>query len=291
MAPPEGTKFPFRAALGVKDLLMPLMWVDEWTEKVLEGERFQDLAKLIFTTLKLKIDSWDALVKVLQPLYGDVYAEEKWKEAVWRISAGLPWIKNGHATKPVFVKQPDHWVPLLVEDVQYTAPSKKGEVRVKVWFRILGGVFSGLGFTQVWSHKYHTRVLSKELGFPLWEAVHYKELVYAFIGGLLSTEEPRFPTLVEVYGSSGALNHNRKMRKDRAEDCLRGHEWLCHECSIGLYGEKRGDGCIRATHPLTYVQRACERCRQDSMFDPASKSKFCLRCVAKEARKKLKAGG
>ena len=263
MPPPEGTKFPFQEALRIKDLLTPLMWVDEWTEQPLEEGRFQDLAKLIYRALKLKISSWDALVRTLQPLYGDVYVEEKWKETVWRISAGLPWIKQGHVTKPAFVKHPEHWVSLLVEDVQYTTPSKKGAVRVKVWFRILGGTFSGLAFTQLWPHWYHTREVSKELGFPLWEAVHYKELVYARLGGLLNTENPNYPTLTEVYGASGAVTYNRKMRKERAKDCLRGYEWLCHECSIGLYGTKSGDGCIRATHPLTYVQRACERCSDD----------------------------
>jgi hypothetical protein len=292
MPPPEGTKFPFKDAFKLQAALTWTMRVSDWDDEPIVEARFQSLAKLVYKVLRLKIGSWDALIEQLRPMYGEAYTEQKRQAMAWRLAAATPWLKKGYATKAKFENYREHWVPLLIEDCQYGKPSRRGEARVKVWFRVLAGVFSGLPFTQLWSHRYHVRGAAKEIGFPLYGTIHYRELTSTWLGGLLQVEDPRFPTVVDVYGSSAAIQHNRMLRKEREEECIRDFRWTCYECSVGLKGTGLQDGCHRATHPHTFKQGSCIRCkREDAWFDPGSKSKWCLRCVAREAKERIRVGG
>lgn len=292
MPPPEGTVFSFKPVLQLQFELAWKMRIPEWDETPLVEERFQELAKLVYQHLGLEISSWDALVEQLHPLYGEGYTEQKRRDMAWRVAAAAPWLRNGYATKPVFAPFKEHWVPLIVEGCRYGRPGKRGEARIKVWLRIVGGLFSGLAFAQTWPHWYHIREVAKEIGFPLYQPVHYRELAGMWLGGLLCTEDPRYPTVLEIFGPSSAVTHNRALRKERAQECHRGFRWLCHECTIGLDGTGVQDGCRRATHLRTFSRGVCPRCkRKDAWFDPDSNNKWCLRCVANDAKARIRAGG
>jgi len=212
---------------------------------------------------------------------------------VWRLAAGKSWIEYGRVLAPAFGRVEewfDSWMPLWIEFVRHGrgCAALSGKQLMAVRFRVLKGPFGGLAFTQSMTHNYLVRMMAKMIGFPIHKRVHFGELVKCVLVGHLNLAEVPKVSVDEVgeYAQVGA--YNGALRRERAKPCLRNHQWLCHECSLGYEG---ATSCPRATHPTTWVQQACPRCDQESWFDPSRKLRTCVICSAAEARAKINAEG
>jgi hypothetical protein len=254
----------------------------------LEGGKYQEVITRAYACLSLQDDvAWEALMRTMAPFYGMEYTEAQHTELSWRLAAGRDWLEAGIHIEPKFVSAQPYWAPVLMEDCQYMPKFRDREDRVRARMRLLAGRFSGHAFTQAWSHKYHTRFLAKEIGFPIYEPVNYRELTNMWFAGLLDTRNPKRPSIVEVFGPSGAVSHNRQLRKSRGH-CPYGHVWECWKCHLGYSG---AGGCIKATHMHTFVRRSCPRCHNtEAWFDPASSFNFCVTCLARDRRRAMMGG-
>jgi len=283
MPPPEGMRFAFGAVMSLQIPVKKHVWFDEVRFKTLTGDVFTSLCMSVMRALDLEGDaSWEAVVQSLNNLYGGVYTDEVCNVLVWRLAAGAEWLKQGCAIEGVFRKVPPHWAPILIEDCQYVPRNQMRDETVKVFMRVLGGRFAGLPFSQKWPYRYHVHVVAKELGFPLYETSNYRELTRMRMVGLLDTSNLRYVSVVEVFGSSGAKNYNKKLMKLRAT-CHFGYKWACYQCSLGYTGTK---SCSHATHSQGFEQRPCSRCsKTDAWFDPASDYPYCLSCLAADKRR------
>jgi hypothetical protein len=282
--PPEGVKFEFKATVRLKDELNKIRSEGGVLGHLLSGQTFQEVATRAYRILDLKGDpSWEAMLRTMSPFYGMEYDERAHEDLTWRLAAGRSWLEAGIHIEPKFVAAQPYWTSLIIEDCQYLPRFKDREDRVRVYMRVLGGRFAGHQLIQVWSHKYHTRFVAKEIGFPIYEPVHYRELTQTWFVGLLDSENPKRAVITEIFGSSGAVAHNRKLREGRVNGCPWKHEWMCHQCHRGYEGT---DGCIHAAHKHTFVQRACSRCKNtEAWFDPASDMPICVSCLARERRR------
>jgi hypothetical protein len=282
--PPEGARFAFKAIIRLKNRLQGIRNEGEVLGQKLAGSVFEKVSTRAYRHLDLEGDhTWEALMQTIGPFYGLEYDERAHEELTWRLAAGREWLEAGVPIAPKFVSAKPYWTALIIEDCQYLPKYRDREDRVRVHMRALGGLFSGHSFTQVWSHKYHTRFVAKEIGFPIYEPVNYRELTQMWLVGLLDSQNPKRPEIVEIYGSSGALAHNRKLRERRINGCPWNHEWMCHQCHRGYEGT---DGCIHAAHRRTFVQAVCSRCKNtEAWFDPASDIPICVSCLARERRR------
>jgi hypothetical protein len=285
--PPEGTKFKFKTVIRLKDELHFLR--DGIAGELLSGSRYEEVLTRACRCLELKDDPpWEALMRTAAPFYGLEYTEAQHEDLTWRLAAGREWLMAGIHIEPRFVAAPPYWAPILVEDCQYLPKFRDRDDRVRVHMRLLGGRFSGHALAQSWSHKYHTRFVAKEIGFPVYEPVNYRELAQMWLAGLLDTSNPKRPLVVEIFGPSGAVAHNRKLRAAREKRCLWGHDWKCYQCHLGYFG---AGGCRSATHLHTFTKQPCPRCkRTEAWFDPGSSFKFCVTCLAND-RRRARMGG
>lgn len=292
MPPPEGTKFSFKEVMNRRETLIRALDVPAWKDQPLALENFNTLVNVVYVAMKFDPEVLPVLTEQLQSYYGKTYNDQMLDDISWRVSSSYRWLVKGYTTRDKFYVHKEHWVPLLLSDCHYTSPGKNGAVRVRVYFRVLGGPFSGLAFTQDWPHWYHVREVAKEMGFLKYSSVHYRETANMWLGGLLRVEDVRFPAVVEVYGASGAVAHNRRLRAMRDKPCVAGFNHQCHQCQIGYSEVRFNDGCSRATHSRNLIKKMCTYCSKESWFDPLTpNASRCLGCVAREVKGRLMIGG
>ncbi len=286
MPPPEGVRFQFRAVMKRRDdLVMKVNLAGDYLDQPFADERFQRYTEEVRKLFSLKQELKKGIMDVAAPYYGRPLREPELEELTWRLAASYDLLQQGGSGQARFVLSQPEWVPLLIEDCAYTSPSQSGKTRISVTFRLLGGRFAGLRFSQALNHVYLTRVLAPEIGFPRFSSLHHGELVQCWLGSEFNVPEPERPAIQDVYGTSVAIEHNRQLRKIRDEPCPKGYDWACHKCPVGY---EYPDGCPRATHTKTFVRRPCEECRSEkAYFDPSRNDKRCVVCNARMLRGRL----
>ena len=228
--------------------------------------------------------------------YGKLLSTDTLREISWRIAACQGHICSLDELWPPpqysIVPIADHWVPLRIEDTRYGGPSKKfGKLTIYVTFRIYGGPFGGLTFTQILPYRFFTTKLAVDIGYPLYQKKHKNDLVSAHLLGLLNTQEPGFPRIDKFDAPEGLLQHNRLLWRARNKPCVKGFKWHCRECSLGNKvtdsEDKSNAYCFRATHTEPFKCRLCPRCLKEGAFDPAFNAQNCLACQLKQVSRLL----
>ena len=204
----------------------------------------------------------------------------------WRLSAGYDWMMGGQALAqalPVAGPPEEFWEGLFIESCGYGPPTMKGKPQLTLNFRILGGKYAGLRFSQNITYFIVTRKIACEIGFPKFKKTHYSELVKCIFIGRVVLEnrgDKLVPRVSEYHVTTGVKSFNMRVRKKRNEPCpYEGYTWPCHRCSRG-YAEIGPTSCSRAVQPQALVRRPCPQCNRDSFFDPSSESKVCVSCQA-----------
>ena len=220
----------------------------------------------------------------LSMYYGKTITEELVNDMLWRLAAGEGHMSSGYQLENDFVPAAPSWVILQLIEMVHEKASANGNAKLRLMFRILGGPFSGLKFSQVMPFKYVRSRFANGIGYPKFKPVPPFSLVQSLLAGLLQLAKGA-ACLGEVAATGQTAKFNRALIKKR-KDCPSGYSWPCHSCKKGYLGE---ESCDKATHPFTYIQRPCERCRKRgidrSWFDPRSAGKVCLECVSHDVKR------
>lgn len=222
----------------------------------------------------------------LASFHGKQITESLRRNIAWRVAAGADWMQRGQALSQEFhkIEQP-YWTGFTIEDLRFGRPGKSGKPRYDVTLRIHDGCFAGLCFVDSMPTRWVRYKLARDIGFPRFKAFHQMEIVQCVFTGELAVEEPSKPQITEVAFPSSVIAHNRKLRKTRAEPCVRESSFVCHKCPLGYaVSIDRVDApCFRATHSYSYVLRECSNCHEESYFDPGGNQTLCLACQSKES--------
>lgn len=274
--------------------------LDVFDSEVLDGFKTR-----VRRALKLSdSEMWAPFDRLLSTYLGVPAAPETIVGIYWRLAAGYDWLleeperrlrfvmsmsdycQTGDKTEDLvlykeFKPWACHWVPLQVEEVAYSRPSKKGTTMLSLGFRLLGGPFSGLQFVQRIPYNFTMYKLARDIGFPRFKPLHPLELTQAVFVGLMETvEEPR---IIEFHATTRSKSFNLRLRRERAKPCIKGYGFKCHKCPIG-HSMMMASPCPRGTHPRSYYKRECPLCQKESWFDPGSGSKVCVPCTVRELK-------
>jgi hypothetical protein len=281
MQPPEGTVFRYAPTFKWRVLLCrKVLSAERWSDGLVDLEAYRSLRKRVCKTLDLSAGCL-GLDELLMPIYNRELSLEERQEVIWRLAAGRERLASGLPVHPEFYEGKGEWVPLMIDRIRYHLPSSKGRMRLAVRFRLLDGLHAGLPFMQPISYDYVIKAFGPDLGLKRFQKHHYRELVGFRLAGFVSVkgQEPR---MEYTHVPSSARTYNVKLRKERAEPCLLGFRWPCHECTIGY---EYPDGCRLATHPCSYVEKFCPACDKAGWFDPSTEDTVCLVCRERATRK------
>lgn len=272
--------------IDLLELLSPLLFkkVYQVAATALNEDPYKEDPRMLTRTEGRSPDTcFTALRETVCVFYGSRLNYFSGSELAWRLAArakrmvaGLPLSRSFELCEP-------HWVGLKIEDCHHSKPSKEGKPMLALTMRIYDGRFAGMSFRQRMPYRFVIAKLARDIGFQVFRKVHKNELVGCHFGGLLDTTEREYPRITEFYAPMSVANFNRASRKDRAEACLKGHLWLCHQCTLGHLvcddQEKNSHMyCRRGTHSRTFVKKDCPRCHKEEWFDPASPGVVCMGC-------------
>jgi hypothetical protein len=208
------------------------------------------------------------------------------REMYWRLAAGYDEMMKGNflaLSLPVTGGESDFWEALLIESCRYGPPSKGGKPQLTIGFRLLGGKYAGLIFTQNITYFMWCRKIAKEIGFPMYQRTHYNELVRCCFVGHVMLEKwgDRLSARVsEFHVTSGVKSFNKLIRDGRDEECqYEGYTWPCYKCARG-YADTGDVQCKHAVRPYALVKKECPQCGRETFFDLDSGSQICVSCQA-----------
>jgi len=186
--------------------------------------------------------------------------------------------KEGNAALPFRGIINTTWVPMeIIESrISFTRGVKK-TVFVELTFIIVAGPGSGAIIKHA-VPKGFIHVLAVDLGLSRYKGFHHRELVQMWLNGRWEVIDGR-TILTRQDVAPHHISHNLVVYRNRAKECLRNMNILCHKCPVGF------DDCPRGTHWLTYKQRDC-RNNHRGWFDPRSKSPLCLDCQEAAVRRR-----
>lgn len=286
--PPKNFKF------SINPVLRRYILVSEGANQVLlSDEQFtpqmmSEYVQAAAYSLKLKKQTW-SMVATAVAMHVNKYIDRMlMREITWRVAAGYENFLADVQPMNTIRANAREWVGLQIEQCCNSAPFRSGKSSLMLYFRILGGSFAGLSFSQKVPYKYAVGVLAKEIGWPRYKGVHPGELVQACLVGEVAFS-PKGARLEEIHPASSIIRHNRTLRTERKvpeqgqrRRCPGNYDFPCHECSRG-YESGGHDGCILATHPLAYARKECEVCKRVSFFETWPKGKICILCERRKA--------
>lgn len=221
--------------------------------------------------------AYDALYRSLLPLVDPVRSV---RDAAWALAGNLGALRAGRPALPGVWPEAPADVPAQVLAVRRAA--RFGKAVVVVACRALAGPGCPGAFRLVWSES-KARYLGthpKAFGLAADRPTRYRhpsQLVGCRFLARVTAKSGG--AAVEAVGGTPALrDYNQRLARMRLRDgwaCPKGYTHACHVCPVGQ------DGCPAATHPLTLVPVACDRCAGRGDADPYWDGTLCLSCLAR----------
>jgi len=229
----------------------------------------------------------------------------------WRMAACYDELNAGREPAMTFdkTKPRPKWQAIAITSSCFLRLSKTQQPLLEVQFRILSGPFGGLCFSQLIPHYWFVSKLGRELGggtrahrYP-----DYRELSGFWLLGKLDLSDPEHTRLQDFRAVSGAVTHNRDLKKARSQICPLGYRHACYECWVGWQellpvafqdrvkqakcttnrkdANKSFDLLVRPVHPYHFVKRRCTFCKDEvALFEPSQHSRYCQTCQTQQIR-------
>ena len=230
-------------------------------------------------------------------------------DLAWRLAACYDEMNLGHAPALTFKNSVPSWTALTIITSCFLRLSKTQQPLLEVQFRALSGPFGGLSFRQLIPHYWFVSKLGRELGGGTRERRYpdHRELSGVWLLGRLNTRNPEETRLLDFRPTSGALTHNRDLKKARNQPCPLGYIHACYECWVGWRemlplkfqdmikqakctttrknANKSFNLLARPVHPHHFVARRCTYCKADeALFEPSQHSRYCQTCQSSQIR-------
>lgn len=230
-------------------------------------------------------------------------------DIAWRLASCYDEMNAGRVPALVFENAAPAWTALTIVSSCFLRLSKTRQPLLEVQFRALSGLFGGLSFKQLIPHYWFTGKLGRALGGGTRERRYpdYRELSGFWFLGRLDTRDPKETRLLDFQPTSGALTHNRDLKKTRNQPCPLGYIHACYECWVGwremlplkYQGMVKQAKCTtdrkkanksfnllaRPVHPYHFVVGKCTYCKADeALFEPSQHSRYCQTCQAYQIR-------
>ncbi|RIZ69029.1 MAG: hypothetical protein D0530_10920 [Methylococcales bacterium] len=189
-----------------------------------------------------------------------------------KVAAGIPverW------AGPLLVEE---WVAVNVKDIELVRLGRAGKTAGSFTLQVLTGSPAGETITGIfWASMFGSMLRRLKMKTSDASVLTYRHLVHSKFMVQLTTDDP---PKIKQYQDTPVLNRlNRMFHKARTtnRECPQKHTFSCTDCYLGY------DECSMATHPTTYVLKACPSCRASGWFDPRLLvQKICLDCQVKQ---------
>jgi hypothetical protein len=220
----------------------------------------------------------------------------------WRLAANEETIR-GRIVPPWTHQRSNEWV---YAQILWMSPKRGGKRSLDrgydICFRVLTGSPAGLDIIQWWSLQrclyMATRRDMQGRGFgfqrprrnhpeilPKYPFLDPRQLVtlrcLLLLEPELSGQEPGFRTMCFNAGTTLYNQEQQKLRRrqEPGYGCPQGFPLTvpCHLCVFGY------DQCRAGTHPKTFVNKVCGRCKEEGPHDPTDRfHKYCVNCLHSE---------
>jgi len=199
-----------------------------------------------------------------------------------KLAGGYSMIRKGEPVRKFHGLQQPMWAPVEISELRFgRIDYRKHRLFADMLATVTAGPAVGVEVRKSLPMKFIVSVLSKKLCWSLRDPrPAHSELVRMWFNAELN-QDPRYGLDIANFECLPQhMRHNKKLRAERREPCLRGYTFQCHSCPIG-YVE-----CPRGTHRYTWLLRSCPECHSEKApFDPERPdAKVCLSCRSKKAR-------
>lgn len=254
--------------------------VVEFVGSKLTADRNIRLAAAICDVLGPRVMQ-DSVRDSLTELLDEVLTRRQLYQTLWRLAGNYDELARGRVVSAWSRQTKNEWISLEIEEIARTQTAK-GRHGYKLYCRALTGSCCPQPLEAYWPQSFFGMARSL-LGFSRrhpyrYPFRHWSDLTQMHFEGLLtpelSAEEPKFEK-VRVPASMVAENRQLiDMRERRGFECPQGFTHACEACPIGV------DGCVAASHPVTYTKKRCSKCEQIAWCDPRHRG-TCVECRRK----------
>lgn len=215
-------------------------------------------------------------------LAGHVLDKDLMFRAAFRLAGNIHAFKAGATIAPFKGLSASYMALARIRDVEYSKSRAKGIPGIIIEFGIMSGEAAGESVFQFFTERAYHRMARqiRVLSGRERRRVHPKELVGCAL--MLQLEQDEVDGLITTkYQEKVSLNE-----KNRQLTRLRRHERVCpknytHPCALCHVSYLQ---CKLGTHPHTYIDKVCPKCRQTGWVRADKKNAVCIVCDAKQHR-------
>lgn len=248
----------------------------------LDDGNFDLLVEGAMKTLKIPKKSELAVRESLIEFAGQSVNERIGDRIALKLAGGFAMLKKGEPVRKFHGLAKPIWAPVEISELRFGRyDRRRHRLYADLLATVTAGPAVGVEIKKRLPMKFVVSVLSRKLCWSLRDPrPAHNELVRMWFNAEL-IQDPRYGLDIDNFECLPQhKRHNRQLRADRREPCIRRYSFQCHKCPIG-YAD-----CQRGTHRYTWLLRSCPECgAEKAPYDPERPdAKVCLSCSSKKAR-------
>lgn len=245
-----------------------------------------------------------SVYKSIEHLAGQPVKDYELYDLAWRLAGNIDSLKAHVPVKPWMGQPVEEWMPLQIIDSEdkwcLNKKTERNELYYCYTMRIMAGSAAPMIIKKIWSKKFVTAMLVREIGFSApWNKLPFQnraELVSLRILGRFDSETCKNgkPNFDKIKCSPGCLTWNKsiltmrqrfsleEVKRDKdAFTCMENYpvnEVPCFACPRGY------ESCQAACHPRDYYADVCPICEKQNWFDPNQSTTYCISCASQRGQ-------